>query len=463
MTERVSVGFTGGRGGVCGLSWGQIAIWRAIQRLVPDDASLNMSWVTALEDEGVSFGTPLARITDTVASVMARHESLRTRVRVDDVHGPQQLLARDGTIEVEVVDATRETAAAAAKELQRRLTEPAFDYAGEWPLRVGAVRVDGEDVVTHAVFAICHLVTDRGGLTALVRDVLAALAGRPTTDPPDRQPYEQALHQASEAGRRQSDKALRYWARHLAAVPRDRFGTPDGPPRFVSVTLSSPAGDRAVSVLAEREQVSSSAVILAAAAWQLARQTGARESVLQVIVSNRFRPGLADSVGPASQDGLCVVEVGDDGFGPVIGRAMRASMQAYLHAQYDPVALDTLLADLGDVDLSCSFNDRRFDAQTPVSAAAGVTADGIRAALPHTTVSREPVDHYGARYFLHVNAVPGTLDLTLFADTSVFDETKVEEHLRGIERLVVAEALRVLDATDTGSADTEPAAAEAPV
>ncbi|WP_432841821.1 condensation domain-containing protein [Dactylosporangium sp. CA-092794] len=442
MTERIPIGFTGARGGECGLSWGQIAIWRAIQRLVPDDASLNMSWVTALEDEGISVDTPLSRITGTVAYIMGRHESLRTRVRLDEVRGPRQMVARDGVIELNVVDAERAGAGAAARQLQRALTEPAFDYPDEWPLRVGAVRVG--DVVTHAVFAICHLVTDRGGLTALVRDVLDSLAGQPTLDPPDRQPYDQALHQQSDAGRRQSEKALRYWERHLRAVPHSRFGQPDGEPRFVSATLSSPAGDQAVSLLADREQVSTSAVILAAAAVQLARQTGAREAVLQVIVSNRFRPGLADSVGPASQDGLCVIEVGDDELGPVIGRAMRASMQAYLHAQYDPVALDALVARLGDVDLSCSFNDRRFDAQTPVSAAAGVSAAGLRAALPRTTLTWEPVDHYGARYFLHVNAVSGVLDLTLFADTSVFGAASVEEHLRGIETLLVAEALGAL-------------------
>ncbi|MGI5240500.1 condensation domain-containing protein [Dactylosporangium sp. CA-139066] len=442
MTERIAVGFTGARGGECGLSWGQIAIWRAIQRLVPDDASLNMSWVTALEDEGLSVDTPLSRITDTVSYIMGRHESLRTTVRLDEAGEARQTVARDGVIELELVDAERAEAGAAARQLQRRLTEPAFDYPNEWPLRVGAVRVG--DVVTHAVFAICHMVTDRGGLTALVNDVVSGLVGRPTLDPTDAQPYDLALHQHSDAGRRQTGKALRYWRRQLSAVPASRFGEPDGEPRFISATLSSPAGDQAVSLLAERERVSTSAVILAAAAVQLARQTGAREAVLQVIVSNRFRPGLAGSVGPASQDGLCVIEVGDDELRPVIGRAMRASMQAYLHAQYDPVALDALVEQLGEVDLSCSFNDRRFDSQTPVSAAADVSADSLRAALPHTTLAWEPVEHYGARYFLHVNAVPGVLDLTLFADTSVFDSVLVEEHLRGIESLLVAEALGAL-------------------
>src|SRR5690242_15018659 len=94
------VEFSGSRGGVCGLSWGQVAIWRAIQRMVPDDAALNMSWVTDLEGEGISVGTPLSRITGTVRTVMERHESLRTRVRVGADGAPLQDLAAAGTIEV---------------------------------------------------------------------------------------------------------------------------------------------------------------------------------------------------------------------------------------------------------------------------------------------------------------------------------------------------------------------------
>ncbi|MET7426096.1 condensation domain-containing protein [Dactylosporangium sp. NPDC005555] len=451
MTERALVEFSGSRGGVCGLSWGQVAIWRAIQRMVPDDAALNMSWVTDLEGEGISTGTPLSRITATVRTVVERHESLRTRVRAAGDGTPVQDVAAAGTIEVHVVDATADTAAAEARALQERLTAPAYDYPDDWPFRAGAVRVG--DVVTHAVFGICHLVTDRGGLTALVRDVVLGLRGEPLAEPADRQPYDQALHQRSAAGRRQSEKALRYWARHLETVPLRRFpaGTPRpaGEPPFWAATLGSPAGDLAVTLLAGRERVSTSAVILAAAAVQLARQTGARETVAQVIVSNRFRPGLAGAVGPASQDGLCVIEVGPpeahDDLLRVIGRTMRASLQAYLHAQYDPAALDDLLAEVGaarggEVDLSVSFNDRRFDSQTPVAAGETVTPAAIEALRPATTLRWERIEHYGARYFLHVNAVPGSLDLTLFADTAVLPAAAVEEHLRGIERLLLRAA-----------------------
>lgn len=87
-----------------------------------------------------------------------------------------------------------------------------------------------------------------------------------------------------------------------------------------------------------------------------------------------------------------------------------------------------------------ALNDRRFDAQTPVAAGEAVTAAAIEALLPATRLRRERVEHYGARYFLHVNAVPGSLDLTLFADSSVLPVAAVEAHLRGIEALLVEAA-----------------------
>ena len=105
MAARVLVGFAGSRAGTAPLSWGQTAIWRAIQHLVPDDGATNMSWITALEEEGVSHDTPLERVTTTVSLVMGRHESLRTRFPRDASGEPRQVLADAGEVPVEIVDA----------------------------------------------------------------------------------------------------------------------------------------------------------------------------------------------------------------------------------------------------------------------------------------------------------------------------------------------------------------------
>jgi hypothetical protein len=172
----------------------------------------------------------------------------------------------------------------------------------------------------------------------------------------------------------------------------------------------------------------------------LAKVTGATESVLQVIVGNRFRPSFADAVCPTAQDGLCVVEVGDSSFGEVVDRAMGASMASYLHSQYDPSALDDLLERFG-TDLSCSFNDRRFDDQTAPSATA--TEDEVRALAPATTFHWDPpLDKYGARYFLHINGVAGAIELCLFADTEVLTPQAIEDYLWGMEAVTINAALK---------------------
>src|SRR5204863_6000248 len=119
---------------------------------------------------------------------------------------------------------------------------------------------------------LCHLATAPGGVNALVRAVLHALAGNglpPAPEPPALQPLDQARHQQSPAGLRQSDKALRYWARLLQEVPLDRFPGPRQParaPRYWNAVLNSPAMDKAVGAIAARHQVTTSAVLLAAAA-----------------------------------------------------------------------------------------------------------------------------------------------------------------------------------------------------
>src|SRR5262245_29296757 len=133
------VTFAGDRDGQCALTWGQKAIWGAINRLVPNDAALNMGWITALEAEDISHDTPLERITSTVESILLRHESLRTYVQIGHDGIPYQVLCRTGEIGLEIVHTSREKADAAASDLRDRLIAPVFRYGEELPIRVGAV------------------------------------------------------------------------------------------------------------------------------------------------------------------------------------------------------------------------------------------------------------------------------------------------------------------------------------
>src|SRR5256714_38056 len=218
MADRVLVGFAGSRAGTAPVSWGQTAIWRAIQHLVPDDGAMNMSWITALEEEGVSHDTPLERITSTVALVMGRHESLCTRFPLDPSGEPQQVLADAGTVPVEIVDAGDTPPAQAAAALRDRLANPAFDYGTEWPWRIG---VGGTgDVVTHAVFAPCHPANRRRRVRADPANRRRYL--RPATH--RRQPVPAGPHRVGEpdrAGRPLRDRGRRCRLRHRGRPGRE--------------------------------------------------------------------------------------------------------------------------------------------------------------------------------------------------------------------------------------------------
>jgi non-ribosomal peptide synthetase component F len=66
----------------------------------------------------------------------------------------------------------------------------------------------------------------------------------------------------------------------------------------------SPATHLAAHVLAARAQVEPTPILLAAFAVTLAAVTGQHPVVVQVLVSNRFRPGFADTVSPIAQNDL---------------------------------------------------------------------------------------------------------------------------------------------------------------
>jgi len=168
--------------------------------------------------------------------------------------------------------------------------------------------------------------------------------------------------------------------------------------------------------------------------------------VLQVLVSNRFRPGFAESVTNARQLGLAVIDVAGATFDEVVTRAWRASMTAYVHGYYDTVAHADLIrritAERGEeVDISFYLNDRRTRTRDRADDEA-VTADDVRAALPLTTMDwgvRE--DTYDGTFYLHLEDVPDVVSFALFADTHRIPPQTMRAYAREFEAVLVAAAL----------------------
>nr|WSX75587.1 condensation domain-containing protein [Streptomyces sp. NBC_00899] len=400
------------------LTWGQSAIWEAIERTAPDDGYFNFGRILKVPGER----TP-EEVATALAGLLATHGALRTRLDLTGAR-PRQRLEAGGELPLTL-------STAAPDELLAELTAERFDYAAEWPLRVALV-TDGRRV-RHVVLAFCHLAADGFGAEIAVRDLrtlilrgTGRLAGRPAAP----RPLDLAHWQAGPEGRRVAERAAALWEK----VPREvmfgrRAGTADRP-RFWRAQLASPAMDLAVRAVAARYRTSTSTVLLAATAALVGRATGRERCAVLPIVSNRFRRDTAGIVGMVSQEGVFALDGVDRRFGALLRAADSAALRAYRSAFHDPV--DRAQGDW--VQPLCCFNDQRLARTGP----APCPPEQIRAALPASTL-HWPLsqDRLNCRFCVHVS---GNLEVSVTADTAYLPRPAMERFLYDMEALLVAEA-----------------------
>lgn len=443
--------FHGEGSGIGPLTWGQQEIWHTMQRT---GRTLNIGGVMPLPT-----GRRLKEIESVLRFVMSRHQSLRTRLKLNATELPQQVVASSGEISLHVVDiGADDDAVAAAERLRRSYEDRPFDYEHEWPVRMGVVR--RADVLTHLVVQYCHVAVDGLGIQAIIRDL--SNMDDETAEVQGLRPLELAQIQATPAGLRHSEKSLHYWENLLRSIPPQRFnGSSDRrEPRFRELFCYSPAMHLAMKLIAARTQVDTTQVLLAAYAVAMGRVTGRNPSVAQVIVSNRFRPGFGPAVAALSQPSLCVIDTADATFDEVVGRAWRASTAGNLHGYYDPRRHRELLRRVArergeDIDISCFVNDRRNEPPPRQDDPLPTVAD-IDAALPRTTLRWDRTQQtYDGRFYLQVDAgpdanVPGRVNpresqlpavyFAIWADTHFLAPRDTEAFARELEGLLVEAA-----------------------
>jgi hypothetical protein len=437
MTDKVIVQFAGDGSGVAELSWGQQEIWAVMQG---KDSSLPMGGARALPP-----GQSVADIAAGLSFIMSRHQALRTRLRFGPDGQTQQVVHATGEITLEVVDAGDSDPGEVAAAIADGYKAAIFDYEHEWPLRMAVITHHGN--ATHVAQAICHIVLDAFGLAALYDDF--DHRDERTGPVTAMQPLEQASRQHGPSGRRVHEASMRYFERLAVDSPDFQFKESADPrqPRFWQLTLDSPAGYRAVGMLAARLGISTSPVLLAAFAIALSSVSASPRVAVHLVVSNRFRPGFANSVSPLMQTCLGVIDT-DGPFEEVVKRAWQSALGAYKHAYYDPEGkaevADRLTAERGaELDWSVIFNDRRVlnrDSANNVPAADG--APSLRDELTRSTLT------WGGRndmpqqaVFLNICDVPDTLCCELWADTNFVSPADIEGLLRGIETVIVDAAL----------------------
>lgn len=421
MAERILVPFHGPGAGSGELTWGQREIWREMRFTgVP----LNMGGVRPVQP-----GVTVADVARTMSFVIGRHPSLRTRFLIDRHGEPYcQVLSDHGDVPLEIVDADDDPLRV-ADEIRGRYREIPFDYPREWPVRMAIVRHRGAP--TYFVAVYCHLTTDAYGLMhVLVPDLANVGTDEPNTG---MSPLTQAKRQAN--SRRQSDAALKHWAKALRLLPATRF--PHREPeshRYWDVAYRSPATYEAAHAIADSADIDTTPVLLAAFAVVLGRITRQDRIGVQLMVGNRFRPGFAETVSPVAQTGLCAIDVGGVRWDEALTRAWQASMTAYLNAYYDPRRRDELVAEIGaergeTIDVSCFLNHRKQPKSTP--------AQPVARAEP---VWDAPPVKRNERLFVSIDDRPGSMDYSVGIDTCYMSRADTEALILGMETLLIHQA-----------------------
>jgi hypothetical protein len=376
---------------------------------------------------------------------MGRHQALRTRLRFDSVDGqPRQVCSERGEVPLEIVDAAGSAPAAVAEAVRMRYEEQNFDYEQEWPVRTAVIR--SGDVLTHMVAIYLHLAIDATGFDVLLadlsaRDPVTGAAPGPVTAT---QPLAQARQQRTPAARRRCASSLRHLEHVLRTVTPSRFGAPKYPeqPGFRMIRYRSPATALAIRVIAARDGVNTSSALLACFGIGLARFTGNSPVMAMLLVSNRFRPGFAESVSPLVQMSPYLIDVADCTLGEAVRRARASVLNTYKNAYYDPYLQDEVIERVNrergeEVDFSCFYNDRRLGDRAVPDGPLPTAAD-IRAAVPlggHEW-EYEP-DMSTRKLYLNVDDPEGAIDWVMSVDTRFFDETDTIAVVRGMETAAV--------------------------
>ncbi|MFC1435465.1 condensation domain-containing protein [Streptacidiphilus sp. N1-3] len=442
MTDRIIVPFEGPGAGTGELTWGQRKVWTLMQQ-----AGTSMSMGGAVP---VTDGRTVQDLASELRFFLSRYGSMRARIRAGADGGLVQEVAGAGQAELGIVDVADDgDPGLVAQELAEQWEATPFDHAEEWPIRMAAVRSRG--AVTHVVVMISHVATDGSGIAVMLGELSERdpVTGEPKNPASAMGPLELAALQRTPSGRRQNEFSLRHWERLLRAAGPRRFGprVDRGEPRYRLGFFESRALHLASKVVAARVGSSTSSVLLAGYAVAVARLTGITPALIQVVVSNRFRPGLADVSHPLSVNGLFMVDVADASFDEVVDRTTRASALCSKYAYYDPEQLEELRARVdrerggAGVELSCLFNDRRLGIGLESPGPATPSREELDAALAESTLRwGRPFPQYLDKLMIQVGSAPDTVELEIQVDTHHVSADEVNALMRDLESLVVEAA-----------------------
>lgn len=451
--NQLQVNFAGERGGEGPLTFGQSNTLRWAS--AKDQYYRMIEWVLELPE-----GTTLDDVAAAFATLMTRHESLRTMYPADC--GPVQRVAQSGTLAIDVyeVDGESGDGSMIATELVRRLRATEFDLATKPPLAVAVAVRAGVPVVAAIVYS--HVAVDFASM-AVIGAQFASLASNPPDQqagPRGHQPLDQAVAERSARGEARSAAALRYWESQLRRKPQCLYAVPagePGPDGQLSGWLWSRAAALALPAIAARTGASRQMIVLAALCAVLARRTGQRHCAFLTRTSNRYERRLREYVGSLAHDTLISVDTGVPDFAGLVRQAGTATLRAARNGLINEAEVLRVAAEVDhDRGISyardCVFNDlsTAYSARSQPAAAAPDPA-GLARALEQTTVRW--VNWAEVPQLLLFNLVQVDEELilgVLTASTQRIPRPEIELLLRGLELLLAAAASTDVDLDGIG-------------
>ncbi|MEG3633524.1 amino acid adenylation domain-containing protein [Micromonospora palythoicola] len=377
-----------------------------------------------------------------LTAVVARHEALRTTFGTDD-DTPYQLVSPVGEVPLPVheLDATAadDREQALRVELERDATEP-FDLARDLMLRARLIRLDGQEHVLSMV--LHHICADGWSAGLLVRDLAelydALRHDRQPQLPALRLQYaDHALAQRRQLDAGELESQLAYWAGQLADAPILDLPTDRPRPATASNRGALLVRRMPVDVLeglrrvAQQEQASTYAVLLAGFKTVLMRYTGVDDVVVGTAGAGRGRPELEDLVGFfVNMLALRTDLSGDPSFGEAVRRTMGTLLAAWDHQD---APFERVVGRLG----------RRRDAsRNPVFQVSIdlLSGDLVDFRFPGLAAEFLDVDPGVSRFDMAINAYEETDGITFRIEyaTDLFDSARIEAMFGHLERLLRA-------------------------
>lgn len=453
------VPFTGARAAEGPLTLGQINIAQWLGD-VPDHF-----YAVLCVELPVPPGTTVGDVSESIAVLGARHETLRTSYQL--AGEKRQVVAASGTVPLDVCVlgegrwGPRDRAHVATTLVRWLRDNPA---PGGAPMHVVVAvapaqdseqdgEQDGEVIACAGGFS--HMAVDHGAIEVLKREFaeLVGDASKRQVGEPRHQPLDQAELEATPAQRRRAQAAQDYLEHWTQRIPRRLYDmpgtTPGGDPLVVELT--STAAALAVRQIVARTRASGQGIVLAAICAVLAHRTGDREIILPLISSNRFERHLVDYVGSLAQGTMAAVEVAGRGFDALVKHTWTVVLEASRNARYDGSErhrLNQRIAHERGLLFSYEPLFNSLVVKSPGPAAGGFLRAGqLEAALAQTELRWRPAHRNASPVRFELTQLDGRLKLDLWSvDTGVVSREEAESLLLAVERLLVAAAHGDLDA-----------------